>query len=120
MRSLNFIAVRQNLQKDPTSDFSGLVRGSKGYLQAHFSFDAEWTGCGKVAVFTRLGKEYPARLSADTCIIPVQDYLELPKEARINTPSTLGGNWQWRMGRDALDDKLCEKIRNLTSLYGRL
>ena len=58
--------------------------------------------------------------TANLCIIPVQDYLELPKEARINTPSTLGGNWQWRMGRDALDDKLCEKIRNLTSLYGRL
>ena len=58
--------------------------------------------------------------TANLCIIPVQDYLELPKEARINTPSTLGGNWQWRMGKDALDDKLCEKIRNLTSLYGRL
>lgn len=70
MRSLNFFAMGQNLQKDPTCDFSGLVKGSKGYLQAHFSFDAEWTGCGKVAVFTRLGKEYPAKLSADTCMIP--------------------------------------------------
>lgn len=50
MRSLNFFAMGQNLQKDPTCDFSGLVKGSKGYLQAHFSFDAEWTGCGKVAV----------------------------------------------------------------------
>lgn len=70
MRILNFFAMEQNLQKDPTCDFSGLVKGSKGYLQAHFSFDAEWTGCGKVAVFTRLGKEYPAKLSADTCIIP--------------------------------------------------
>lgn len=70
MRSLNFFAMGQNLQKDPVCDFSGLVKGSKGYLQAHFSFDAEWNGCGKVAVFTRLGKEYPAKLSADTCIIP--------------------------------------------------
>ena len=70
MRSLNFIAMGQNLQKDPVCDFSGLVKGSKGYLQAHFSFDAEWSGCGKVAVFTRLGKEYPAKLSADICMIP--------------------------------------------------
>lgn len=70
MRSLNFIAMGQSLQKDPACDFAGLVKGSKGYLQAHFSFDAEWNGCGKVAVFTRLGKEYPAKLSADTCIIP--------------------------------------------------
>lgn len=36
MRSLNFFAMGQNLQKDPTCDFSGLVKGSKGYLQAHF------------------------------------------------------------------------------------
>ena len=70
MRSLNFIAVGQNLQKDPTCDFTGIVKGSKGYLQAHFSFDDEWSGCGKVAVFTRLGKEYPVKLSADTCTIP--------------------------------------------------
>ena len=119
MRSLNFIAVRQNLQKDPTSDFSGLVRGSKGYLQAHFSFDAEWTGCGKVAVFTRLGKEYPARLSADTCIIPVQDFLGLGSEARINMPSTLGDNWKWRMTKGAFSEELKEKIRRMTKLYGR-
>ena len=66
MRSLNFIAVRQNLQKDPTSDFSGLVRGSKGYLQAHFSFDAEWTGCGKVAVLHVWVKSIR------------QDYLQIP------------------------------------------
>lgn len=50
--------------------FPALSEAAKGYLQAHFSFDAEWTGCGKVAVFTRLGKEYPAKLSADTCMIP--------------------------------------------------
>ena len=34
---------------------------------------------------------------ADTAVIPMQDYLELGAEARINTPSTLGGNWQWRL-----------------------
>ena len=76
MRSLNFFAMGQNLQKDPTCDFTGLVRGSKGYLQACFSFDAEWNGCGKVAVFTRLGKEYAVKLSADTCMIPEE---ALPK-----------------------------------------
>ena len=31
---------------------------------------------------------------ADTAIIPMQDYLGLGGEARINTPSTLGGNWE--------------------------
>ena len=43
---------------------------------------------------------------ADTAIIPMQDYLELDSSARINTPSTLGCNWKWRMDKDALDPKL--------------
>lgn len=34
---------------------------------------------------------------ADTAVIPMQDYLELGEEARVNTPSTLGGNWEWRL-----------------------
>lgn len=56
---------------------------------------------------------------ADTCIIPVQDFLETGPEGRINTPSTLGGNWEWRMKRDAFDEALIQKIRVLTEVYGR-
>ncbi|MBR1670143.1 MAG: 4-alpha-glucanotransferase [Butyrivibrio sp.] len=57
---------------------------------------------------------------SDTVIIPMQDYLELPEYARCNTPSTLGGNWVWRMKKDALSDKLCEKIHDFTRIYKRL
>ena len=60
------------------------------------------------------------RSVADLCIIPAQDYLCLPKQARVNTPSTLGGNWQWRMRRGDFSDSLCEKIYKMTKLYGRL
>lgn len=56
---------------------------------------------------------------ADTCIIPVQDYLGLGSRARINTPSTSNGNWRWRMEKDAFDDKLKEKILYLAQIYGR-
>lgn len=56
---------------------------------------------------------------ADTVIIPMQDYLGLGSEARINTPSTLGGNWQWRMRSDAIGPELAGRIRELTVLYGR-
>ncbi len=59
------------------------------------------------------------RSVADLCIIPAQDYLNLSGKARINTPSTLGFNWQWRMEKGAFDDKLCEKIRKMTKMYGR-
>ena len=57
---------------------------------------------------------------ADTAIIPIQDYLELGSEARINIPSTLGINWKWRMDGKALTDELAENILHMTKLYGRL
>ena len=56
---------------------------------------------------------------ADLAIIPMQDYLGLGSEARINTPSTLGGNWQWRMKKDAFTKELAKQIRSMTELYGR-
>ncbi|MBO5073531.1 MAG: 4-alpha-glucanotransferase, partial [Eubacterium sp.] len=56
---------------------------------------------------------------SDLCVIPMQDYLSLPETARINIPSTMGGNWQWRMEEGAFSDKLCEKIRRMSKLYGR-
>ena len=57
---------------------------------------------------------------ADLCIIPLQDYLCLGAEARINMPSTLGGNWVWRMKKGQLDEALVRKIHKVTKLYGRL
>jgi len=57
---------------------------------------------------------------AKFCIIPIQDYLGLGSEARINTPSTLGSNWRWRMDEDAFTEDLAKKIFKLTKLYGRL
>ena len=56
---------------------------------------------------------------ADNCIIPVQDYLGIGSEGRINTPSTLGGNWQWRMPRDAFTGERIRQIKRMTELYGR-
>jgi len=57
---------------------------------------------------------------ANTCIIPLQDYLGLDAFARINKPSTLGGNWLWRMDEDMLSDELVEKIYRLTRISDRL
>ena len=56
---------------------------------------------------------------ADTAVIPLQDYLGLKSEARINTPSTLGGNWEWRLEPGVLTRKLADQIRDITRLYGR-
>lgn len=55
----------------------------------------------------------------DTVIVQMQDYLELGSEARMNTPSTLGGNWEWRMKKGSCTKKLSNKIADITKTYGR-
>ena len=57
---------------------------------------------------------------SDYCIIQMQDYLGLGSEARMNTPSTLGGNWEWRIRNDYASGGLAKKIKTLTKTYGRL
>jgi 4-alpha-glucanotransferase len=57
---------------------------------------------------------------AQTAIIPMQDYLALGSEARMNTPSTTGSNWQWRMIPGAASPELAAHVKKLTRLNGRL
>ncbi len=56
---------------------------------------------------------------ADTAVIPMQDYLCLGSEARMNQPSTLGKNWRWRLKEGEFSEKLIRRIREVTELYGR-
>lgn len=56
---------------------------------------------------------------ADTCIIPIQDYLGLSEKARMNTPGTVGENWKWRLEPDQLTPELGEKILAAAKRYGR-
>ncbi len=56
---------------------------------------------------------------ANLAIIPLQDYLGLGNEARINKPSTIGDNWKWRLLENEVTDELVEKVRKITKLYGR-
>lgn len=75
MRTLKFIVDQQIIKLDPHCDFSGIVPGTEGYLQAEFSFSSEWTSCTKVAAFySIMGKEYPPQLLSDgkTCKIPTE------------------------------------------------
>lgn len=51
---------------------------------------------------------------ARVTIIPLQDYLHLDSHGRINTPSTLGGNWLWRVKKQSLTDELMDKIKTMT------
>ncbi len=56
---------------------------------------------------------------SDTAIITAQDLLGLGSESRMNTPSTVGKNWKWRLKEGQLDSKLAEKLRKMNRLYSR-
>lgn len=56
---------------------------------------------------------------SDMAIIPLADWLHLGSEARINTPSTQGSNWQWRLSTP-LPEGLSAHIAGLTVLYERV
>ncbi len=57
--------------------------------------------------------------TANVAITQMQDVLGLGSKARMNIPSTLGGNWTWRVNPDLLTTELAEKLYAITKLYGR-
>ena len=59
------------------------------------------------------------RSVARRAVIPMQDYLGLGSEARMNQPSTHGSNWKWRLLPGEFSQALAERIRLLTVSYGR-
>ncbi len=65
--------------------------------------------------FIRLAMASVARYA----IIPMQDTLSLSSDARMNTPSTLGGNWVWRYRTEALNPWVSSRLRELVDLYAR-
>ena len=57
---------------------------------------------------------------SDTCIVPMQDLLDLGAEARMNFPGTLSNsNWTWRAKDDIMNPALANRLLALTKLYGR-
>jgi len=56
---------------------------------------------------------------AQRAIIPLQDYLGLGSEARMNTPATPSGNWEWRAEAFCFTEELLHRIQRLSEIYGR-
>jgi 4-alpha-glucanotransferase len=50
----------------------------------------------------------------------MQDLLGLGNEARMNTPSTLGGNWQWQCRPTGIVMQLQRVFTSSRRLYFRL
>jgi 4-alpha-glucanotransferase len=56
---------------------------------------------------------------ADVAIFPLQDVLGLGEEARMNTPGKASGNWGWRYREEELTGELSDRLRHLTTIFGR-
>ena len=67
----------------------------------------------------RLAQSSVAKLA----IIPVQDILGLESEARINTPATVCGNWQWRLTNKQifkLQEDALPELKALSQTFDRV
>ncbi|AOY74900.1 4-alpha-glucanotransferase [Clostridium formicaceticum] len=56
---------------------------------------------------------------ANLAVAPLQDFIGLSSEGRMNIPSTVGGNWRWRVKKEYLTEELSKKIYAITKLYYR-
>ena len=52
-------------------------------------------------------------------IAPMQDYLGLGSEARINVPGTSSNNWRWRVLDTQLTPALCDNVADMVEAAGR-
>ena len=57
---------------------------------------------------------------AELAVMQVQDLLGLGHEGRMNTPSTLGGNWLWRLLPGELTEDLARTVRERMERFGRV
>ncbi len=57
---------------------------------------------------------------ASMALAPMQDFLSLDSDARMNYPGRPSGNWFWRITPSALNSKLQERIIETNLLYSRL
>ena len=56
---------------------------------------------------------------ARIALAPMQDILDLGREARMNFPSRPDDNWEWRFTADALTDERAHWLKHLAQLYWR-
>ena len=58
--------------------------------------------------------------ASELAVVQFQDLLGLGSEARMNTPSTLGGNWSWRTLPGTFTPTLAQRLRREMQVYQRL
>jgi 4-alpha-glucanotransferase len=56
---------------------------------------------------------------AAIAIAPMQDFLGLGSDARLNVPGTTGNNWRWRLLDAQITDGLCDNVATMVEVAGR-
>ena len=76
---------------------------------------AEGTSADAAPTLLRLAWSSVAALA----IAPLQDVLNLGKDARMNQPGSAQGNWRWRCTEDMLSASVFQALRDLTQASAR-
>jgi 4-alpha-glucanotransferase len=116
---------------------SNHVKNSVVYTGTHDNntargwFEKEAKPAQKKRLFAFLGRTVPTdkvhwelvRLAmssvGNAAIIPMQDVLGLGQLARMNRPSTVRGNWLWRLRPTQINSSNAGKLARLTRISGR-
>jgi 4-alpha-glucanotransferase len=96
----------------------------RGWLH---SSSSKTIGFAKRYLHCRSASDLPAEIlratwssTAQLAVAQMQDFLDAGPEGRMNTPSTTGGNWQYRTLTTDFSPRMAKRIYRLNELYNRL
>ena len=94
--------------------FLGLSKEDKEFVRDYLGdHDTANKWMYKRLVATAMGS------AANMCVIPVQDWLGLDNNSRMNVPGTVNVNWSWRLVPGQITDELAEEVLIITKRFGR-
>ena len=86
---------------------------------ADIAYAVEYLGLNEQEGFNRGVIRGGMSSVAELFVSTMQDYLNLGRCHRMNTPGNPVGNWQWRLLDGEADDALAAQLRAMTERYGR-
>jgi 4-alpha-glucanotransferase len=94
------------------------VLQSLGLLNEHCHSWHDLPDAGRVVVDALVTQAMNSM--AELCMLPMQDWLQLGSEARMNTPGTVSGNWNWQFQWEQLNPEHIDKMRLIIEKSQRL
>ena len=91
--------------------YQGVDEPTKGLARKYLNVEGKEIAWGMIRAAWKSRAVY--------ALAQMQDLLDLDNEARMNYPSTLGGNWQWRLLPGAMTTELETTLRKLNHMTGR-